>query len=289
MTFFSIIIPVYNRASFLTQIINNVQAQCYKNFEIIIVDDGSTDNTRALAEQLTKDNVHYFYQQNQGVCVARNNGAKKAKGDYLIFLDSDDSVEKNWLEDFNTVIIEQNTDLVCCGVKVNKSKLNSGKKSELEYISASKIYDSLLAGAFAIKRKLFFDLGLYDEKMKFGENTELTIRIQSANVSFGRTASHNLYYFPSSTGAGRNLLNRAESNVHILSKHQDWFNDHPRVKRLYLQTTAVAYYKLAKYTEANQYFFAAWKSDPYYLKSALRILISFFPFLAKRVWKQESF
>ena len=288
MTYFSIIIPVFNRASFLIHIINNLSGQYYQHFEIIIMDDGSTDHTKELAVQLTTDRIHYYYQENQGVCAARNNGARYAKGDFLIFLDSDDLVEKNWLQDFNDVIVAENPDLVCCGVNVNKSKLNPGKKSEIENISASKIYDGLLAGAFTIRRELFFDLGLYDEKMKFGENTELSIRIQTAGVSLGQTASYNLWYFPSSSGAGRNLLNRAESNVHILSKHKDWFSSHPRVKRLYLQTTAVAYFKLEKYSEARQYFFAAWKSDPYYFKSILRILLSYLPFIAKRIWKQEQ-
>lgn len=127
MVFFSIIIPVYNRASFLTKIIGNIFDQSYKNFEIIIIDDGSTDNTKDLAIQISKENVHYYYQHNQGVSVARNSGAGKARGDFLIFLDSDDSVDKKWLADFHEKSLENDYDLVCCGVHVNKENMLKGQ------------------------------------------------------------------------------------------------------------------------------------------------------------------
>lgn len=90
--FFSIIIPTFNRATFLNKTINHVLSQTFLNFEVIVIDDGSTDDTFYVIDEISKkDNrIFYFYQNNAERAVARNNGASKARGKYLIFLDSDD-------------------------------------------------------------------------------------------------------------------------------------------------------------------------------------------------------
>ncbi len=84
----SVIIPTYNRAGYLAEAIESVLAQTYPVFETIVVDDGSLDNTREVCACYPQ--VHYVYQKNQGVSAARNTGIRYSKGDYLIFLDSDD-------------------------------------------------------------------------------------------------------------------------------------------------------------------------------------------------------
>lgn len=84
----SVIIPCYNHGEYLQEALDSVYAQDYSNVEIIVVDDGSTDNTREVAEANSK--VKYIYQTNQGPSSARNNGVKNSAGDLLVFLDSDD-------------------------------------------------------------------------------------------------------------------------------------------------------------------------------------------------------
>jgi len=86
----SVIIPTYNYGKYIEKAIDSVLAQTYKDFEIIVVDDGSTDNTREIIETKYKDKVRYFYQENSGAPVARNKGIKESKGEYLVFLDADD-------------------------------------------------------------------------------------------------------------------------------------------------------------------------------------------------------
>ncbi|WP_091999462.1 glycosyltransferase family 2 protein [Marinobacter pelagius] len=86
----SIVTPTYNRADYIGQAVNSVLAQTYTNFEFLIVDDGSTDNTRELLEPVLADaRIRYFYQENQGQSVARNCALSEAKGDFVCFLDSD--------------------------------------------------------------------------------------------------------------------------------------------------------------------------------------------------------
>ena len=91
----SVVIPTYNRARFIVDTIHSVLAQSFQDFEIIVVDDGSTDNTAQVVSGLP---VTYIRQENQGGPVARNNGLKVARGEYIAFLDSDDALLENALE-----------------------------------------------------------------------------------------------------------------------------------------------------------------------------------------------
>ncbi|MDT0648297.1 glycosyltransferase [Zunongwangia sp. F260] len=92
----SVIIPCYNHAKYLAQAIDSVYAQSYRFFEVIMVDDGSVDNTKEVCA--TFPDVRYVYQQNSGLSAARNTGIKHAKGEYLVFLDADDWLLENALE-----------------------------------------------------------------------------------------------------------------------------------------------------------------------------------------------
>jgi glycosyltransferase involved in cell wall biosynthesis len=92
MIFFSIIIPTYNRANFLVETIESVISQDFKEIEVIVVDDGSTDNTNQIVNEIKKNDsrIKYIYQKNSERAIARNVGASHANGNFLIFLDSDD-------------------------------------------------------------------------------------------------------------------------------------------------------------------------------------------------------
>jgi glycosyltransferase involved in cell wall biosynthesis len=92
---FSVIIPTYNREHFIKNAIESVLKQTFQNFEIIVVDDGSSDNTRQVLASIQDDRIHYFYKENGERAAARNFGAKKALGSYITFLDSDDWLKSN--------------------------------------------------------------------------------------------------------------------------------------------------------------------------------------------------
>ena len=110
---FSIIIPAYNRGQSISETINSVVNQSYPHWELIVVDDGSTDNTKEVIESFSKidERINYLYQENSERAIARNNGADHAKFEYLIFLDSDDFFEIDHLKNLATFISENDNEL----------------------------------------------------------------------------------------------------------------------------------------------------------------------------------
>lgn len=99
--FFSVVIPSYNRAAYIRRTIETVLKQDYKNFEVIVVDDGSTDNTEEVVSQINHTTLKYFKIANAERGAARNYGVRQATGDYITFLDSDDELYFNYLSNAN--------------------------------------------------------------------------------------------------------------------------------------------------------------------------------------------
>lgn len=93
----SIIVPVYNAEKYLKKLINSINEQTYKNFEVIFVNDGSKDDSLNVLKKLKKDNFIIIDQKNSGVSMARNKGLEEASGDYVTFVDSDDYIDKEYI------------------------------------------------------------------------------------------------------------------------------------------------------------------------------------------------
>jgi glycosyltransferase involved in cell wall biosynthesis len=102
--FFTIVVPTYNRADLIAQTLHSLMAQSYAHYEIIVVDDGSTDNTEAVVQPFVGEKLRYIKKQNAERAAARNYGASLAKGDYVNFFDSDDIALSNHLSDAVAVL-----------------------------------------------------------------------------------------------------------------------------------------------------------------------------------------
>lgn len=119
----SIIIPIYNASQYLNECIQSVVNQSYKNFECILIDDGSSDGSEIICNQWAQkdDRVRVIHQPNQGVSKARNKGIAEAEGEYIAFIDSDDWIDSNYLNTLLQPIEEYNVDLVVCGLQQHYS------------------------------------------------------------------------------------------------------------------------------------------------------------------------
>ena len=121
----SIIIPVYNVELYVKESIESVLKQTYKNIEIIIVDDGSTDNSLKVCKEVldTDKRIKVIHQENQGVVKARNKGIELANGDYIMFVDSDDWIDANMVEELVKNMVD--VDIVTSGMyhEIEKGKV----------------------------------------------------------------------------------------------------------------------------------------------------------------------
>lgn len=137
----SIIMPVYNAEKYLNRSIESIMNQTYNNMEIILVNDGSTDNSLEICTNYQKkDNrIKLINQENKGVSIARNRGIDEATGDYIMFIDSDDYIEKNMIKDMEAKITEDDIDLVISGIKMNYIR-NGQVVGEEKYQLKDKMY-----------------------------------------------------------------------------------------------------------------------------------------------------
>lgn len=116
---FSVLVPVYNVENYLEKCIDSVLSQSYRYFELILVDDGSTDHSSSICDRYAKsdDRIRVFHQPNQGLIMARRNAIARAWGDYFLFLDSDDYWDADLLETINSAIREYCCDMVIFNYK----------------------------------------------------------------------------------------------------------------------------------------------------------------------------
>lgn len=111
----SIVVPAYNVAAYLEECIQSLLKQTYKNIEIIIVDDGSTDKTGEICDSFSCSNVQVIHKENGGLSSARNAGIRRAAGEYIAFVDSDDYVASEYVQTMLELIEENNGDIAVCG------------------------------------------------------------------------------------------------------------------------------------------------------------------------------
>jgi glycosyltransferase involved in cell wall biosynthesis len=180
--FISIVIPTYNRASFLKEAIDSVLSQTYRDFELIVVDDGSTDDTPKLLLPYGKK-IKVITKANKGPSAARNRGIKAAKGDWMAFLDSDDIWKPDKLEK-QVQFIKDNPEIKICQTEEiwirNGKRVNPRKKHEMH---SGWIYEQCLPlcivspSSVVIHRDVFEKVGLFDETMLACEDYDLWLRI----------------------------------------------------------------------------------------------------------------
>lgn len=190
---FSIIIPLYNKEPYVAKAIKSVLSQTFTDYELIIVDDGSKDNSAAIAAQAIKGHVNcrLVRQENAGVSMARNNGVAVSKGDYLCFLDADDWWEPTFLEEI-AYLIEEFPEAGIYGTnytivnefkhKTRVAKIGVGEDFEKGYINycqayAKTMYMPLTSNSVAIPKAVFEEMHGFRKGIKLGEDFILWIHV----------------------------------------------------------------------------------------------------------------
>lgn len=204
MAAISVIIPLFNKEQFIEKTLNSIFQQTFTDYELIIIDDGSTDGSIDIVTSFNDARITLYTTKNKGVSHARNYGVSKSNSELIAFLDADDLWESNHLENLYSLYSK----FPKCGLYVSayfKHYFN-GKKIKANYHGVSKnhfgiIDDYFLAStidsiawtsAVLIPKKIFSEIGGFDEAMRSGQDTDLWIRIAlKESVAFSAVASAN--------------------------------------------------------------------------------------------------
>ena len=174
----SIIIPIYNVEKYLPACVESILQQTYKNLEVILVDDGSPDRCPVICDELAQkdDRIRVIHQKNKGLSGARNTGIDNAQGDYLIFVDSDDTVEQTLVEELYTYAEKWNCAIVACGrnyifedgqivckIAHDESKVY-GFEEAMQEMNSFRLFD-MSAWAKIYRKELFEDIRFPEGKL----------------------------------------------------------------------------------------------------------------------------
>jgi glycosyltransferase involved in cell wall biosynthesis len=204
MPLISIVIPLYNKERFIKETLDSVFNQSFTDYEIIIVNDGSTDSSVFIVNAIEDQRITVLSNQNKGVSHARNFGISKANSDLIALLDGDDLWEPNHLENLYN-LYEKFPDCGLYATAYNKKYFN-GEKIKASYNGLAKEYFGIIEDYFSasikdsiawtsavlIPMKTFRKVGVFDEEMRSGQDTELWIRIAlKDSIAFSSIASSN--------------------------------------------------------------------------------------------------
>lgn len=212
MALVSVIIPTYNRAHVIGRALDSVLQQSYEPIEIIVVDDGSTDNTQSVLVPYA-DRITYIHQENGGAAKARNTGIKACTGDFINFLDSDDKFLPDKLaKQMQYFTDHPQTDVVLCGLRFLNAKTEE-LESEVTELPVDNLFIHFLeVGTVGLlyphqavlRKKVIEKSGFFDEKLPIREEQEFWSRVMLSGSQIGMVNEVLCLYFNHPEGKGKN-------------------------------------------------------------------------------------
>jgi len=292
----SVVIATHNHAHFLPECLGSVRAQTYQDYEVIIVDNGSTDNTRELVQKLAWDKLRYYYQENTGsVSGPRNTGIRLARGEYVAFLDSDDSWYKEKLDEVMRILADNPAiDIISHDLlMVEKGKPNLVAK--VGPLSSDMFKQLLIVGncvcgsATVVKREILLKTKGFDESKDFVhvEDYEAWLRIAYQGYRF--------YFINKTLGEYKIHKSNLSHDYELVKIHLiNVYNKHYRnlsnvgplrkllfynrsIIKIYL-ATAMRFYKKRQYLKCLKSLIGSFLSYPFlllkmaYVKEALCLI-----------------
>ena len=222
----SIIVPVYNVELYIEDCLNSLLNQTYSNYEIILINDGSTDNSIEICSKYNDQKIKIYNQNNKGVSIARNVGISLATGQYIMFVDADDMVSEKYIENLIKSIEETNTDMVVCGYTKEKAELVNKKNSQEikgEIINANTMLENMMENNLQegyLWNKIFKKSIINDNSLEFKEGVnvweDLYFVIEYLSKSDKIFAiNEKLYYYRTREGSA---VNRKETSTDLVGK-----------------------------------------------------------------------
>ena len=238
MPFFSAIIPVYNKEKFIENTIKSVLQQSFSDFELILVDDGSTDNSKIKIENFSDSRITIYTKENGGASSARNFGLEKAKANYITFLDADDYWYPDFLQEMASSIEEfPNHKIFSAAIEVESEKVvfpsqysinKSNEREIVNYFVASMKTTIICTSCAVFDKSVFEKVGHFDTEIKSGQDTDMWIRIGlEFPVVFSWKILARYVYDPNSLSRKKEYLNKKFN----FSKFESLEKNNPNLKR----------------------------------------------------------
>ena len=249
----SVVIPTFNRSTLLTDAIDSVLTQTYSNYEIIVVDDGSTDDTADVVARYD-NKVRYIYRENGGLSAARNTGIASAKGEYIAFLDSDDMFVATKLEK-QVRILDENPEICFCysNVAFCDAKMNflRVRGADHQFKSGYMAKEALLWKAccgqpqsWLIRKKCFDETGGFEESLRHSEEREMSVRLAMLYKMHGLKEPLTKVRMHDPNSLGRvNAFTREEYYFRFVNILFEKFGDRPLVKQNRRRVLSEYYYR----------------------------------------------
>jgi glycosyltransferase involved in cell wall biosynthesis len=265
MAMVSVIVPCYNYGKFISETLDSVLEQTYDNWECIIIDDGSTDNSKEIISCYTRKDKRftYIYQENKGLSAARNTGINAAKGDFLLFLDSDDKIKRRKLE-MEVAFLDDNphVDIVYGDARYFVTdrpgehyysmgmpdkpwmpKVSGKGKELLKHLIKENI---LVVSAALVRKRSVTVCGFFDETLKVSEDWDFWIRCALQNLYFAYLESPETGTLirSHSTSMSKNMLAMFTSSLEL---QRNWIK--------YIKNTGCVQFTRSELYKINSYIY----------------------------------
>ena len=279
----SVIIPTYNRAALLGRAIRSVLKQSYRNIEVIVVDDASTDYSKAVVKRLSDKRLSYIrHERNMGGAEARNTGIKAAKGQYIAFQDSDDEWMPDKLEKQIQVFNSADADIgvVYCGFLYVRGNDRKYIPARAVIKRKENVYEQLLNENFVstqtllVKREVFDRVGIFDGNLPRYHDWELVIRM-AEEYAFGFVDEPLVLVYSPPVSITANGITRVKAREIILEKHYASLSKYPSI--LARQFRDLGNFKCVydSCSSGRVFLLKAIQTKPTYLSALLAYLLSF--------------
>ena len=293
MPLFSVVVCTYNRSQRLRGALDSVLSQEASDYELLVIDDGSDDDTAEVVATFDSPLVRYVRRENGGLSAARNTGIHEARGEFVIFLDDDDRVEPSWLSTL-AGNIGPRTGVVSCGCRFYSpdSDWEMISLPEQQPDAFNQVTALFLAGTFAVRRDLYEQVGGYAEDLPISHQTELALRLLPELDRAGMTVeSVDLPLVHIERRAVAQRLWSPEDMLvgtrYILDRHGRQLAHSPTVLADYHAVAAVSAFQVGDRSSSRQHFRGAVRANPS-LRHVARYALSHVPPLANRVWGRHG-
>lgn len=291
----SIILPTYNRAKTLHTAIQSVLSQTFSDFELIIIDDGSMDNTEEIVKGFRDDRIKYIKcKENKGAPIARNIGIRSAEGEYVAFQDSDDEWLPQKLEKQMKIFeaAPADVDIVYTGFWQKKDDrqryipYNSVRQKEGDILSELLKESFISTQTILLRKKCFERSGMFDENLPRLQDWELVIRLaKHYNFKFIDEPLLVAYYTPDSITA--NCKVHIKALEMILAKHfEDFAKDKKILAKRYFYLGELSYL-YGEPQKGKNYYLKAVKLNPLNIKLLLAVILGQSAFNAVKLFYQN--